>query len=170
VPRPLLLLEELDARILPSVPPPFPQGVFPYLIGLVQYRSQPLHGTGDGNYMGHSLIVDAGLYDKLSGTARLTGLGSFQVDGWLQGVGLVVSGRAKGELGFSTSRGTLTLTLHGPTERSFGVLPSKFRYSISHAAGDYQKLHGSGVVQIRLIPAPVAFGLPPQGRFELSFA
>ena len=93
----LLTLEELDGRMLPSVPAPFPQGIFPSLT-LISNQSHSLHGTGTGNYIGHSLIVDAGLFDTLSGTAHLTGLGSFEIAGWLQGVGLVAHGRATGRL------------------------------------------------------------------------
>ena len=154
--------------MLPSVPAPFPQGIFPSLT-LISNQSHSLHGTGTGNYIGRTLIVDAGLFDTLSGIAHLTGLGSFEIAGWLQGVGLVAHGRETGRLELSGPNGSLTLKLQGRVEQSFSTLPPKFVYAVSHGTGEFEHWHSAGFLRVELIPAPTAFGLPPQGRFNLSF-
>ena len=162
-----LRLEELDARTLPSATLPLP--VPAAQVTAAPNPSHPLHGTGAGHYAGRSLVTDAGPSDTLAGRADLAGLGSFNVSGWVQGVGMVAYGRAAGQLVLSDSRGTITLALHGPVQPGFSPLPAEFVYSVSGGKGAYQHLRGYGVVGLTLTPDPTASVLPPQGQFTLRF-
>jgi hypothetical protein len=167
-PRPTLLrLEELDARTLPSVT--IPTTTAPAAAAAAPNPSHPLHGTGAGHYLGHSLVVDAGLSYALTGKADLAGLGSFKMSGWVQGVGMVASGRATGQLVLSSAQGTITLALHGRVQPGFSPLPAELVYSVSGGTGAYQHLSGYGVVGLTIMPAPIAFGFPPEGLFTLRF-
>jgi hypothetical protein len=139
---------------------PFPPTAAPALTAVVLNPSHALHETGAGHYTSHSLVVDAGLSYTLTRKADLAGLVSFQVSGWVQGLGMVASGRATGQLVLSDARGTITLALHGRVQPGFSPLPPEFVYSLSGGTGTYQRLRGYGVVALTLTPASTAFGLP----------
>ena len=163
-----LVLEELDARTLPSVSTAFPMSVVKTAV--VTQHTHTLQGSASGHYIGNLLMVDAGVVDKLTGSARLKGHGSFSLTGVLQGVGFIFHGHATGQLVLSSTQGTITLALRGPVESGFQPLPSTFAYKISAATGAYQHLTGTGHVTVKLIPAPTAFNVPPQGLFQLTIS
>jgi hypothetical protein len=166
-----LVLQELDERTLPAVSSVLPWPVLTHEVTVTV--SQPKHtlqGSASGHYIGNLLMVDAGVVDKLTGTAKLKNLGAFNLTGVLQGVGFIFQGHATGQLVLSSTQGTITLTLRGPVESGFQPLPSTFSYRISAATGAYQHMTGTGHVTVKLIPAPTAFGLPPQGLFQLTIS
>jgi hypothetical protein len=163
-----LVLEELDARTLPSVSTAFPMSFM--TTGTVSHHTHTLQGTASGHYLGNLLMVDAGVVDKLTGTVTLKGLGSFSLSGVLQGVGFIFQGHATGQLVLENAQGTITLALRGPIESGFQPLPTTFAYKISSATGAYQHLSGTGHVNVKLIPAPTAFNVPPQGLFQLTIS
>lgn len=115
-------------------------------------------------------MVDAGVYDRLTGTADLAKRGAFTVSGSIQGLGMIASGEATGQLVFSNAKGSITIALTGPTQKGFSPLPTKFHYTITSGTGAYAKLTGYGKLTLTMTVAPTAFGLPPQGTFSLSFS
>jgi hypothetical protein len=129
-----------------------------------------LHGTASGTYTAGPLVVDAGVYNQLSGTATFGTRGTFQVTGSVNGVGMIAQGRAGGELTFTNSRGTITVTLRGPLQPGFSPLPANFHYTIVGGTGAYQHLHGQGQMSLVLIPAPIAVDQPPRGAFRMTFS
>jgi hypothetical protein len=132
--------------------------------------AHPLHGTGTGTYHGPVVTIDAGTSFTLTATANLGPLGTFTVTGWVQGVGMIESGRATGELVLSNAHGTITLALHGPVQPSFSQVPPELIYSVTRGTGDFQHLRGYGVVGMQRIPAPTALGQPPTGVINLAFS
>jgi hypothetical protein len=129
-----------------------------------------LHGTGRGTYHGPQITIDAGTSFSLTGKTDLGGLGSFAVTGSVEGVGMIASGRATGELVLSNARGTISLALHGPVQAAFSQPPSDLVYSVTGGTGAYRHLGGYGVVAMHRIPAPTAFGQPPRGVVSLTFS
>jgi hypothetical protein len=170
--RARLALEELGERTLPSVSFGVPRKGFipPAVVSTDSQPNHSLQGIARGNYLGSLLMVDAGIHDKLTGTADLGKLGSFNLTGWLQGLGNIAHGRASGQLVLSNAQGSITLTLTGPVQPGFSPLPSVFNYQVTAGTGAYSHLDRSGRVHLSLIPAPIAFGLPPQGRFTFTFS
>jgi hypothetical protein len=167
--RTRLGLESLDSRTLPSVALPVAPTIDP-MVMVVNSTTHQLHGTGAGSYVGNSLVVDAGTYDKLTGTVELPKVGSFTLTGSIQGVGMIAKGRATGELVLTNSHGSITVSLQGPAQTGFSALPGEFAYTVSGATGEYARLFGrSGAMSLSLLPAPTAFGVPPQGAFTLKF-
>jgi hypothetical protein len=132
--------------------------------------THPLHGTGTGTYHGPQVTIDAGTSFTLTGTANLGALGPFTVTGSVQGVGMIASGRATGELVLSNAHGTITLALHGPVQSAFNQPPSELVYSVTRGTGDFRHLAGHGTVGMRRLPAPTALGRPPTGIVTLTFS
>ena len=106
----------------------------------------------------------------LSGSTSLGSLGTFQMTGWLQGVGMLATGRATGELILSNSQGTITLELHGRTQPGFSPLPSEMVYSVSQTTGAYSHLSGYGVVDMQRTPTPIIFNQPQTGTINFYFS
>jgi hypothetical protein len=90
--------------------------------------------------------------------------------GSVQGVGMIASGRATGELVLSNAHGTITLALHGPLQAGFSQPPSELVYSVARGTGNFQHLRGYGTVAMQRIPAPTALGQPPTGVITLTFS
>ena len=105
--RTVLELQALGERTLPSgvVPTPVPFGS-----AVIAHSS---HDHGTAIYKGPAISIDAGTGFALTGAANLGVLGPFQMKGFIQGVGMVASGRAMGEITLTNSHGTITLALHG---------------------------------------------------------
>jgi hypothetical protein len=168
-PRTLLNLLELGERALPSAVGLQPIGEHAG-IAAAAVATHPLHGTGTGTYHAPLITIDAGTSFTLTGTANLAGLGTFRVAGSVQGVGMIVSGRATGELVLSNSHGTITIDLHGAIQPAFSQVPSDLVYKVTKGTGDFRHLTGYGSVAIHRTPAPVAFGKPLVGALILSFS
>jgi hypothetical protein len=168
--RATLELLELGDRALPS--PIVLQPLDPpvALAAVVQSAAHPLHGFGAGRYRTPEVSIDAGTSFTLTGTAYLNGLGNFHVTGQVNGVGMIASGRATGELVLTNAHGTITLTLHGPTQQAFSPIPRELVYVVSGGTGSYSHLSGYGTVGIALSPAPVAVGHPQTGSIALTFS
>ncbi len=163
--RTVLELHTLGERTLPSgvVPTPVPFGSV-----VIAHSSHPLHGLGNAAYTGPAISIDAGAGFALTGAANLGALGQFHMKGAIQGVGLVESGRAMGEITLTNAHGTITLALHGRVQPAFSPIPVELVYSLTGGTGDFQHVTGYGSVGVKLEPAPIAFGQPPSGRIELS--
>jgi hypothetical protein len=167
-PRTLLKLQELGERSLPSVVAPLPAPNYGGLAA-AKVAAHPLHGTGKGTYHAPQVTIDAGTSFTMSGTANVGALGSFTVSGSVRGVGMIVFGRASGELVLSNAHGTITLALHGPVQPAFSQPPAELVYSVTRGTGDFQHLSGYGTVGVQRIPAPIALGQPPTGAVTLTF-
>jgi hypothetical protein len=135
-----------------------------------EIAAHPLHGTGRGTYHAPLVTVDAGTSFTLTGTANLGALGSFAVTGWVQGVGMIASGRATGELVLSSPHGTITLALQGAVQPAFSQPPPELVYAVTRGTGTFRHLSGYGTVAMHRLPAPTAFGQPPTGVITLTFS
>jgi hypothetical protein len=159
-------LVELGDRTLPSAVTSLPVYVGPHS----SVSTHPLHGTGSGIYGGLQIIVDTGNSFTLTGTVELRDLGSFTVTGGVQGVGMIASGRATGELTLTNAHGTITLALHGAVQSAFSQPPSTLVYSVTGGTGAFRHLTGYGTVDMHRVPAPVSFGHPQTGTITLTFS
>jgi hypothetical protein len=145
-------LEELGARILPSVTASF---LRPDLQAATFAPSShagdhkhPLTGHGSGSFSSNLFQADMGLTYHLDGTAHLVGLGQVKVVGDVSGIGFIVMGRASGKLTFTTSRGSVTVVLQGPNQAGFSPLPHYFHYQTISGTGAFLHLADSGTVRI----------------------
>ena len=175
--RRYLEVEELGSRIMPSVSP----GLLPTAFSAESHFGSQQHqhhhdlaGQGNGTYLGNSLVVDAGAFYTLNGTATLVKMGDVTVAGSLQGLGLIASGHATGTLTFTNKNGSVTLDLKGPQQNGFAPLPGDWKYQVIAATGGYEKLKGEhGSLQLtftaELVPGPADGIFPrPQGTFKLA--
>jgi hypothetical protein len=131
--------------------------------------AHPLHGSGSGTYHGPQITIDAGTSFVFAGTAHLGALGTFALKGSVQGVGMIASGRATGELVLSNAQGTITLALHGPVQQAFSQPPSVLVYVVTRGTGSFRHMTGYGAVVMQRIPAPTALGQPAAGVITLNF-
>jgi hypothetical protein len=172
--RRTLELEELSPRLLPSATPvTLPVGPAALVTAITQ-QPRDLAGQGQGNYVGQSLVVDAGISDFLQGQADLVALGRVKIQGAVFGLGLVPTGHATGTLTFSNDDGSVTVALLGPLQHGFADLPPDWQYTVTSATGDYSKLRGEQgslrlVLQADLVPAAAVGIFPrPRGTFQLT--
>ena len=161
-------LEEMDARSVPSVVTIIDPPIITPPALIAPMNSHPLYGSGSGSYT-QPLVVDAGISRQLNGRVSLQGFGTFNMSGWVQGTGMIQSGRATGHLVLSNPYGTLTLELHGPIQNGFSPVPSELVYSISGGTGSFSGVKGYGVVQTSFTLAPVAVGMQMIGHFRIAF-
>ncbi len=107
-----------------------------------------LEGTFQGTYTQVFINPDAGRQQSLVGTGRLENLGAFKLTGTLHTPGFIARGHAAGTLTLANTKGTIKVSLVGPTEPGFGGIPSSFTYSITGGSGKYFGAHGNGVVTL----------------------
>jgi hypothetical protein len=86
---------------------------------------------------------DVGPSYDFTGHGTKTSLGKFKLTGHVQTPGFVNNGRSSGKLVLTSSRGTITLILHGPPQAP-GTLPPSFTYSIRKGTGKYANSTGKG--------------------------
>jgi hypothetical protein len=165
--RVTLELQELGERALPS-----PVALHPVdtiaPVAIVQH-AHPLQGPGSGTYQQLPALPDVGTGFNLNGTVNLAGLGTFQVQGEVHGVGFVAWGRATGELVLTSAKGTITLALHGAIQPGFSAIPRELVYSVTGGTGAYSHLTGYGAIGMSLVPAPVPSGHPSSGSIFFRF-
>lgn len=123
--------------------------------------------TGGGTYTQPLINVDAGTSYQLSGTITHSFL-SFNVKGWIQGTGMIQSGRASGHLVLTNEFGSITLELHGPVQNGFSPVPSELVFTVSGATGKFSNAKGYGIVHTTFTPAPVAVGMPLTGEYQMT--
>jgi len=145
-----LNLEELDGRVMPAK--------LPWLVpelpaAVVSHRGHSLHGSALATYVrSEELELDVGVHNILRGTATL-GRESFELSGWMRGVGMLIEGRASGGLVLTNARGTIMLALEGPLQPGFSPIPTKFHYTLS-GTGAYEHINGSGRLTLKEIAIP----------------
>ena len=81
---------------------------------------------------------------SLQGTADFGSSGFFAIAGTLQTVGNVASGHATGRITLTDRRGTLVLSLTGPTQTRNAGLPTSFSYKVVSGTGFFAHYVGKG--------------------------
>jgi hypothetical protein len=113
-----------------------------------------LNGRLTGTYhVPFSILADVGTVYTISGHGTVRGHGKADVAGSLQSLGYVLTGKAHGSIVLSTPRGSLTLSLTGPTQKGFAKLPERFSFKITNSSGAYLHDRGHGTAVLVLDPA-----------------
>jgi hypothetical protein len=121
-----------------------------------------LNGQGGGTDTGTHALPDVGTVFDLCGTVSLAEMGTFELTGWVRGVGFSARGRAIGRVALTDPHGTIALDLLGPLQPGFSPLPAVFTYTTSEGTGAYRRLAAAGT-------AHFAFS-PETGAFSVQFA
>src|SRR5262249_45498341 len=83
--------------------------------------------------------------------------------------GFITNGRTAGTLTLTTSKGSLTLVVKGPSQPGFSSLPPTLTYHISQGTGAYSGDTGSGTIGVNLVmPTAGANDLPSPGAVSGS--
>jgi len=143
-------LEHLEERALFSVVAPTDMGLItanPRAISPVRVASHnPLAGAFNvaGTFTHPLGNPDAGSLYNFTGSGKTDSLGGkFTLTGHLTAPGFINNGRARGEFVITTSRGTITVSGHGPPQTP-GTLPSSFTFSIKKGTRAYANSSGKG--------------------------
>ena len=144
------VLENLEGRTLLSGVAPMdaaPDAATSEVLATAQVRSasHPLSGAFNaaGTFTKPFHNPDVGPQYDFTGHGRKASLGRFTLTGHVQTPGFVNNGRSSGKLVLTSSRGTITLVLHGPPQAP-GQLPPSFTYSIRKGTGAYVNSTGKG--------------------------
>lgn len=116
-----------------------------------------LNGQGGGTDTGSHAVPDVGVGFDLSGTVSLAGMGTFDLTGWVRGVGFAARGRATGRVVLADARGTIALDLRGPLQPGFSRLPADFAYTATAGTGAYRRLAAAGTAHFAFSPDSSAF-------------
>ena len=90
---------------------------------------------------------DAGSNYIFTGSGKTAALGKFTLTGRLQTPGLIANGKASGRLILTTTKGTITLSLHGPPQTP-GSLPPSVSYYLVKGTGSYVGNIAKGTIGI----------------------
>jgi hypothetical protein len=146
--RTRLGIEPLEGRAVPST------GLHP---GAAIHTSALVQGTQylflNGEAHGTTRTVrtnpDAGTTVALDGSGRVSPLGQVHVSGTLHGTGFIQQGQAGGTVRLSNARGSVTLSLEGPTQGGFTPPPSgTYRFTVESGTGAYAHALGTGTVDV----------------------
>jgi hypothetical protein len=111
-----------------------------------------LQGSGHGAFTHQQApLPDLASTDAIKGTAHLSRLGTVKVSGSLTGTGFIRQGHATGTLTLSNARGSVTLTLIGPSEGGF-LAPGSgtYTFAVKSGTGAFAHAIGTGKVDITL--------------------
>jgi hypothetical protein len=103
-----------------------------------------LNGTLDGRWQVDMSIPDTGEHQTLTGSGSVTPLGTVQATADLHSPGFISNGRTTGTLVLSNARGTVQISLKGPSQSGFSGPPSTFVYAITGGTGAYAFATGHG--------------------------
>jgi hypothetical protein len=98
------------------------------------------------------------------GSADFGKLGYFAISGSITTVGSK-AGHASGRLILRSSRGTLTLSITGPTQAARSALPSRLTYTVVSGTGVFAHYAGHGTVQLS---AKLFSGFANKGHFDVA--
>lgn len=144
-------LEQLEGRALLSVVAPMEMQ--PLTAAAMPVVRAATHSPLAGAFNAHGTFTkpfhnpDVGPAYDFTGGGRKTSLGKFRLTGHVQTPGFVNNGQSGGHLTLTTSRGTITLALHGPPQAP-GSLPPSFTYSVRKGTGAYVNIRGKGQIAV----------------------
>ncbi len=156
-----LQLDELDPRIAPvNFRPSFPlSGTDPGAIATffattvtaaATAPATPHRGNATGDYsMLAATATGTQTQIELSGSAKLAGVGHFDVSGTLHSAGDARGSKAGGHLTLTDGRGTVVLHLVNET-RHGEVIPGKYTYTVVGGTGAFHYLAGHGTAHLVL--------------------
>lgn len=110
-------------------------------------------------------VPDLGRKIALSGSGHLRSLGMVQVKGTIGTAGFIQSGKSTGALTITNSKGTIELSLTGPTQPGFSSLPTSYSFVITGGTGAYKSISGHGTLAATWKPSASA---PQHFRFTLT--
>jgi hypothetical protein len=143
-------LEHLEDRNLFSIAAPLDAGSVAPTTEMaattrVVIASHPLAGAFNaaGTYSVPFHNPDVGPRYNFVGHGTKASLGKFTLGGFITLPGFINNAQAKGRLTLKSSRGTITLVVHGPPQAP-GSLPPSLSYSILKGSGAYANSTGKG--------------------------
>ena len=147
-------LEHLEGRSLFSVVAPMemaPVTATSAVLAAAQAAtaSHPLAGPFNvsGTYTQPFHNPDVGPKYIFDGHGTKASLGRFTLGGFITLPGFINNARAKGRLTLTSSRGTITLAVHGPPQPP-GSLPPSLSFSILKGSGAYADSTGKGHIAV----------------------
>jgi hypothetical protein len=109
-----------------------------------------VNGQAHGKVHAERAIPDIGGRFDLKGTAVLNQLGKVSVSGTLSGTGFIGGhGHAGATITLANSKGTVVLSLIGPTQGGFTAAPSgTYTFGVEGGTGHYAHVVGHGTVDL----------------------
>jgi hypothetical protein len=144
-----LRIEPLEGRAVLSAVHP---GVAVHPAAVVQGAQYLfLNGQVHGTSRNVPTNPDAGATLALEGSGRVTPLGQVHLSGTLHGTGFIQQGQAGGTIRLSNARGSVTLSLVGPTQNGFTPPQSgTYSFTVESGTGAYAHSLGTGTVDLAL--------------------
>jgi|GEM_PF-5070189 len=110
-----------------------------------------IKGSGTGTYTIHTGLPDVGKEYSLQGTGTIPGIaGQVGIAGEIRSLGFVRIGQARGMLTFTTSQGSLTVSVLGVEQAGFSNLPETFEYRVVGGTGAFLGSTGKGALKLTL--------------------
>jgi hypothetical protein len=112
---------------------------------------------------------DVGAHYNLAGTGKLAHFGSTTLAGSLGEVGFIAQGNSTGTLTLANAKGSLTLSLTGPTQGGFSRLPTSYNFTVTASSGAYTNYEDTGHLTLHLGGAQGGHSTAPglAGRFSI---
>jgi hypothetical protein len=127
-----------------------------------------LGGTIHGTFHKPVGIPDVGAQYNLAGSGKLAHFGPATVTGTLREVGFIAQGHSTGTLTLSNAKGSITLSLTGPTQGGFSRLPTTYGFVMSRGTGAYAHDVDTGQLTLHL-GGPGGASTPGlSGRFSIT--
>lgn len=164
--RTFLKVEELGGRVLPSATVTV---ATPPVAALVSTATSALNvtaWTGQGRFTVTTNATTAAKTYTWDGSTIVGTAGNFGVTGSITTVGNR-AGQATGRVVVSSPRGTLTLTITGPTQSAYAGLPASVTYKVSGATGVFARFSGQGTLKLS---ADLFLGYTDRGHFTMTAA
>jgi hypothetical protein len=128
-----------------------------------------LGGTIHGNFHKPLGAPDVGAQYNLAGSGKLAHFGSTTVTGSLREVGFIAQGNSTGTLKLANAKGSLTLSLTGPTQGGFSRLPTTYNFAVTGRSGAYaNNFEDVGQLTLQLTPRGHASSPGSSGHFSIA--
>jgi hypothetical protein len=165
--RTVLNVEQLGERVLPSAA----AAVVPATSTAAKVSTPTTVQTttgaawdGEGRFtIATAKTTGANTY-TLEGSADIGSAGFLAISGSVTTVGSK-AGQATGKVVLSNSKGTLTLTLTGPTQSAKSGLPASFSYKVASGTGYFAHYSGTGTIKLN---ATLFMGYTTSGHLDIT--